>query len=77
MYTVHIDKNATKPEDVNVVKAIALKNVDSFIIDTLAVENKYEELLSEEGFVKIFTFKRDDGTGITREYAVYDRRRLQ
>lgn len=74
---MYIDKNATKLEDIDVVKAIALKDVDSFIIDTLAVESKDEELLSEEGFVRIHTFTRDDGTGVTRKYAVYDRRRLQ
>lgn len=74
---MRIDKNATKLEDVNVVKAIALKDVGSFIIDTSAMSNKDEEVLSEEGFVKIDTFTRDDGTGVTRKYAVYKRRILQ
>lgn len=72
---MHIDKNATKLEDVNVVKAIALKDVDSFIIDTLAMSNKDEEVLLKEGFVKTSTFCKDDGTGITREYAEYVHRR--
>ena len=72
---MHIDKNATKLEDVNVVKAIALKDVDSFIIDTLVMSNKDEEVLLKEGFVKTSTFCKDDGTGITREYAEYVHRR--
>ena len=65
---MHIDKNATKLEDVNTVRAIALKNVDSFIIDTLEMNDKDEEVLLKEGFVKTSTFCKDDGTGITREY---------
>lgn len=73
---MHIDKNATKLEDVNIVRAIALKDIDSFIINTLAMNDEDEKSLLKEGFVKIHTFKRDDGTGITREYAVYDRRKL-
>jgi len=72
---MHIDKNATKLEDVNVVKAIALKDVDSFIIDTLVMSNKDEEVLLKEGFVKTSTFRKDDGTGFVREYAEYVHRR--
>ena len=72
---MHIDKNATKLEDVNTVRAIALKNVDSFIIDTLEMNDKDEEALLKEGFVKTSTFCRDDGTGIIREYAEYVHRR--
>ena len=72
---MHIDKNATKLEDVNTVRAIALKNVDSFIIDTLEMNDKDEEVLLKEGFVKTSTFCKDDGTGITREYAEYVHRR--
>lgn len=72
---MHIDKNATKPEDVNVVKAIALKDVDSFIIDTLAMNNEYEEVLLKEGFVRTSMFCKDDGTGIIREYAEYVHKR--
>ena len=72
---MHIDKNATKPEDVDIVRGVALKNVDSFIIDTLAMNDKDEETLLKEGFVKTATFCRDDGTGIIREYAEYVHRR--
>ena len=72
---MHIDKNATKPEDVDIVRGVALKNVDSFIIDTLAMNDKDEEALLKEGFVKTSTFCRDDGTGIIREYAEYVHRR--
>ena len=75
MYTVRIDKNATKLEDVNVVEAIALKDVDSFIIDTSVMSNKDEEVLSKEGFVKTSTFCKEDGTGVVREYAEYVHRR--
>lgn len=71
---VTIDKNATKLEDANIVRAIALKDVDSFIIDILAVNNKEEEVFYKEGFIRTATFCRDDGTGITREYAEYVRR---
>ena len=70
-----IDKNTTKLEDVNVVKAIALKDVDCFIIDTLAMSDKNEEELLKEGFVRTSTFCKDDGTGITREYAEYVHKR--
>lgn len=73
---VYIDKNATKPEDVNMVKAISLKDVDSFIIDTLAIRNGDEEIFYKEGFVRTATFCKDDNTGITREYAEYKKRRL-
>ena len=61
--------------DSNIVRAIALKDVDSFIIDTLAVGNKEEEVFLKEGFVKTSTFCKDDGTGIIREYAEYVHRR--
>lgn len=73
---VIIDKNTTKFEDSNIVRAIKLKDVDSFIIDTLAMNDKDEEVFSKEGFTKIYTFTRDDSMGITRRYAVYDRREL-
>ena len=72
---IHIDKDATKSEDVNMVTAIALRDVDSFIIDTLVMNDKDEEALLKEGFVKTSTFCRDDGTGIIREYAEYVHRR--
>lgn len=72
---MHIDKNATKPEDVDIVRGIALKDVDSFIIDTLAMNDEDEISLLKEGFVKTSTFCKDDGTGITREYAEYVHRR--
>lgn len=71
-----IDKNATKLEDSNLVRAIKLKDVDSFIVDTLVINGKDEEIFSKEGFVKMHTFTRDNGMGITRRYAVYDRREL-
>lgn len=72
---VHIDKNATNFEDVNMVRAIALKDIDSFIINTLAMNDEDEKLLLKEGFVRASTFCKDDGTGITREYAEYVHRR--
>jgi hypothetical protein len=72
---MHIDKNATKLEDINMVRAIALKDVDSFIIDTLAMNNEDEVAVLKEGFVKTSTFCKDDGTGIIREYAEYVHKR--
>lgn len=72
---MHIDKNATKPEDVDIVRGVALKDVDSFIIDTLAMNDEDEKSLLKEGFVKTSTFCKDDGTGITREYAEYVHKR--
>ena len=72
---VIIDKNTTKLEDSNIFRAIKLKDVDSFIIDTLAMNDEDEKSLLKEGFVKTSTFCKDDGTGITREYAEYVHRR--
>lgn len=70
---VHIDENATKPEDINMVRAISLKDVNSFIIDTLAIRDGDEEIFYKEGFVRTATLCKDDNTGITREYAEYMR----
>ena len=72
---MHIDKNATKPEDVDIVRGVALKDVDSFIIDTLAMNDEDEKSLLKEGFVRTSTFYKDDGTGIAREYAKYVHKR--
>lgn len=75
MTAITIDKNATKLEDSNIVRAIKLKDVDSFIIDTLAINDKDEEIFLKEGFVRTSTFCRYDSMGITREYAEYVHRR--
>ena len=72
---VQIDKDTTRFEDSNIVRAIKLKDVDSFIIDTSVIGDGDEEVFYKEGFVRTSTFCRDDGIRVTREYAVYDRRK--
>lgn len=67
--SVYISKDATKFEDANVVRAIKLKDVDSFIVDISAINDRDEGILYKEGFIRKCTFCRYD-----REYAEYVRR---
>ena len=53
---VQFDKNTTKLEGANIIRAIALKDVDSFIIDISAINDKDETILYKEGFIRKCTF---------------------